>query len=183
MGYSRGRAEVVAGVLAVLLCSVCCTARHADIRLNDPARPADLTLEFHVIGETAPGHPLRQISMYVVEPNRRLRVAIGYRSARSFYPQVARVLTTEEYRTLVELVYERRLMAEPTGPLAEAAVKDHSTVPVLYRVDLCGWGLVNRYDTTPEESPPTEALLARLAILAGLKPTGPRTRNDTPDPA
>jgi len=160
------------GFLAVVLCLCGCMPRHADISMSDPDRPADLTLQFHVIGEPAPGHPLRQTSMYVVEPDRRLRVSIGYRSATSFYPQVARVLTAREYRSVVELVYERRLMAEPTGPLAEAAVKRTSTVPVLYRVDLSGWGLVNRYDTTPDESPPTEALLARLAILSGLKPPG-----------
>ena len=163
------------GLLAAVLCLCGCMQRHADTSMTDPARPADLTLQFHVIGEPAPGHPLRQTSMYVVEPDGRLRVSLGYRSTASFYPQVARVLTAWEYRDLVELVYERRLMAEPAGPLAEAAVKRTGTVPVLYRVDLSGWGLVNRYDTTPEESPPTEALLARLAILSGLKPPRPST--------
>ena len=147
--------------------------------MSDPARPADLTLQFHVIGEPAPGHPLRQTSMYVVEPDRRLRVSIGYRSANSFYPQVARVLTAWEYRELVKLVYERRLMAEPAGPRAEAAVNRRCTVPVLYRVDLSGWGLINRYDTMPDESPPTEALLARLAILSGLEPPRPNTRTSS----
>ena len=138
--------------------------------MNDPARPADLTLEFHVIGEPAPGDPLRQMSMYVLEPDRRLRVAIGYRSATSFYPQIARVLTPDEYDAVVKLVYERRLIAEPTSPVAEAAAKDGAAPPVLYRVDLTGWGLVNRYDTTPEESPPTEALLAKLVSASGLGP-------------
>lgn len=163
------------GLSAAVLCLCGCMQRHADISMSDPARPADLTLEFHVIGEPAPGHPLRQTSMYVVEPDRRLRVSIGFRSATSFYPQVARVLTAWEYRELVELVYERHLMAEPTGPIAEAAVNRRSSVPVLYRVDLSGWGLINRYDTTPEESPPTEALLVRLAALSGLNPPWSKT--------
>ena len=58
-------------------------------------------------------------------------------------------------------------MSEPTSPIAEAADKQTRPPPVIYRVDLSAWGLVNRYSTTAEESPPTAELLARLIAASG----------------
>ena len=164
-GTDRCRALTLLAIAAGLSLGSC-AGREPDIAVDDPTRPANLSVQFHVVGERAPGHSLRQTSMYVLEPDRNLRVALGYEAQVGFYPRLVRVISPSEYRAIVEFVHERRLMAEPTSPIAEAALKRGQVPPVLYRVDLSAWGLVNRYATTAEESPPTAALLTKL-VLAG----------------
>lgn len=162
----RRNAMLMLGVVLTLGLAACWSAG-PDIDFKDPTRPANLSIQFNVVGEAAPGDPLRQTSMYVLEPDHRLRVALGYRAQKSFYPAVVRTISAGEYDAIVRFVYARHLMAEPTSPIGEAAEQQGHNPPVLYRVDLSAWGLVNRYVSTAEESPPTAELLMMLVNASG----------------
>ena len=165
-GPEPDRGPLILLALALSVSQAGCLGGKPDIALNDPNRPANLSLQFQVDGERAPVHPLRQNAMYVLGTDRRLRLAVGFEARAGFYPAVLRVISPHEYEAIVKHVFDRRLMAEPTSPRADAAQRDGRPPPVLYRVDLSGWSLVNRYVTTPSESPPTAALLEHLVRAA-----------------
>jgi len=113
----------------------------------------------------------------VLLPNRRLHVALGYNLPQGFYPPLARIISRAEFEAIVRLVQRHRLLAEPTSPLAESPRPQQQPPPaVLYHVDMSAGGLINRYHTTPQESPPTGELLAMLVLASGgeLPPAKPR---------
>ncbi len=122
--------------------------------------PPDFALLLHVDGERATNNPLRQTAQYLVEPNRAFHAAVGGNIAADFYPQPIKTISREEYYDLAGHALANQLMAEPTSPRSQFV-----DARVVYTVELRSHGLLHRYTTTPEESPPTVQLLKRLVSL------------------
>ncbi|MCC7147082.1 MAG: hypothetical protein IT443_11610 [Phycisphaeraceae bacterium] len=130
---------------------------------------------------------MRQPSQYVLEPNRRLHVAIGPYATERYFPGVTRLLKPDDMQTLWQIIRSHHLLAEPTSPKAKALLdNDSQTQPtqqeVIYRVRIRASGRIAGYATTPEESPPTVRLLAELVRLRELPGQGflPTSPGNTP---
>lgn len=164
-----GRGAAVSKLLALVGCwhLAGCAVGEPGPFTGAAGRPADLAVEFSVEGHRATVNMLRQPGMYVLDPSRRLRYAHGRGSPEGFYPREQRTVPPREFRLIERLVHDRRLLAEPTSPRAEAVLRGEADAPVLYRVIISGWGQINRYVTTPEESPPSVELLAKLVLASG----------------
>jgi hypothetical protein len=132
----------------------------------DPLNPVDFTLSVYVVGDARADKPIHRTAMYVLEADRRLFVGEGYTVEGGYRPPLKKIVSQSDYRAIVELVYERGLLAEPSSPRGERAVRYGAGDSVVYHVDMIGWGRINRYVTTPEESPTTAQLVARLIIAS-----------------
>lgn len=129
--------------------------------------PNDFALEFVVKGDAGSRDPMERSSVFILEADRRLRVAEGPMVAQGLYPRRVRPLTHEQFAAIVAHVNERNLMAEPTSPAGELAQRGRLNPRVMYHVDVSMDGRINRYVTTPEESPPTVALHTLLRVASG----------------
>ncbi len=127
--------------------------------------PPHLALNVLVMGQPDATNGLRRTARYVLESNRTLRVAHGREAIRLTYPPIARRLGQAQIASLVRLVVDQHLMAEPTSPLAEASGRGEKA-DVLYELEIASDRRTHRYRTTPDESPPTVRLLAELVRLA-----------------
>jgi hypothetical protein len=124
---------------------------------QDAATPAERPAE----DEAAATDPTRQPSQYILEPDRTLRVALGPGVSQRIYPPATASLSPAEVGELHALVERGDLMHfQPPGPPAG---------PVRYQVILTAQGRTHRYETGPQDSPATEALLRRLVVLRGGK--------------
>jgi hypothetical protein len=132
----------------------------------DPLNPVDFTLSVYVEGDVRADKPIHRTAMFVLEADRRLYVGAGYTVEGGYRPPLKKILSPGNYRSIVELVYERGLLAEPTSPRGEQAKRYGVRDAVVYHVDMVGWGRINRYVTTPDESPTTAQLVARLIVAS-----------------
>jgi len=156
-------------IVATLLCCSGCQwwFVRPDAPIENPLRPADFSMSFYVEGEGPYADPIRRTAMFVLESDRRLYAETGMRRPNGYRPRLTRVLTTAEYESIVALIHKRHLTSEPTSPLARIHARGDEPASVLYHVDITGWGEINRYVTTPEESSPSADLLVRLILAAG----------------
>ncbi|MCC7408006.1 MAG: hypothetical protein IT442_08040 [Phycisphaeraceae bacterium] len=172
-------------LISVLLITVIltgCTGKKATTNTPDP--PADFTLEVyihHFDADTSPaaasamGRAVRQTSQYLLEPNRDLRAVMGPWVSDRIYPPPVRRLTYAQLQTLWKIIQVNHLLAEPTSPNGQILMEhlgkrsaNPLSVPapaILYRVRILAGGRTYEFSTTPQESPPTLALIAELVKL------------------
>lgn len=124
--------------------------------------PADLAISIYVIGEPGAKDPLRRTSMFVLQPDRSLFAGRGLQVDSGYRPPLLGRITATQFESIVRIVRDHSLIAEPTSP--GSAPEEHPSVA--YEVDITAWGMINRYRTTPHESPPTTQLLAQLMAAA-----------------
>ncbi len=155
--------RTIIAVIAMGITGCAWFRRPVDAPAIDRRYPADFAVSFTVAGEPAPAQPVRQNCVFVLERDRTLYGAVGIRVDHSYRPGRLGRITPGQYDDIVQWVNDRSLMAEPTSPDAQGS----QPPPVLYDVQLIGWGMINHYRTTPEESPPTVTLLAKLIVAAG----------------
>ena len=156
------RAYVVA---LLVVCSALAGCRKPIAMPPKPTVPSDFVLTVNIRGDSGPHEPGRYPSQYIVEPDRRLRAALGAGVSPHYYPKLTRVLTPGQMQSLWEQIERNHLTAEPTSPTAEADLLGTTSAPVLYRVTIISHGRTHRYATTPAESPPTRKLIEQLIDL------------------
>jgi hypothetical protein len=101
--------------------------------------------------------------MFVLEPNRSLYAGLGLQVDRGYRPPLLGRITASQFDSIVRIVLDRNLIAEPTSLGSQADMHP----AVVYKVEISAWGMINRYRTTPDESPPTAKLLAKLITASG----------------
>jgi len=164
---SHRRSIPLFALLAALLSLASCAAPEHESRASLQAMPTDFALEVYVIGKgDASADLANRTAHYVVEPNRRFRVTAGPRATERRFPRIARVLRPWEYEDLFARIKSGSLMTEAStdAGLRLAAWPDESGA-LGYDVLITAYGKTHRYATTPEESPATASLVARLAEL------------------
>ncbi len=127
--------------------------------------PGDFSLLVHIEGDRPAYEPAGYTSQYVIETNRRLRVALGPGARADYFPRKTCRLTTDQIELLYHFVIENHLPAEPSSPQAESRAGGDAPASIVYTVTLSGEGSTHRYRTTPDESPATLALVRRLIEL------------------
>lgn len=133
-----------------------------------PASTRSFSLSLYVDGQDDSTNPLAQTARYLVLANRQLHVMLGQAARQRTYPKPYRALRVDEFDRVVRFVDEHHLLAEPTSPaVREMEHEGRSDLPVRYELTVTRNGRTNRYVTTPEESPPTTALLAALSSFRG----------------
>lgn len=156
-------------VLTLALAAGCTPPEH-DKRLAEVNPPPDFAIEFFVHGSSDGSDRRVMRSNYVLEPNRNLRVELGSHQEQDAFPRFYRQLTFAQFESISEIVRKAKLHAEPTSP--NASTSGAASNVLIYEVKVTAWGRTNRYRTTPEESPPTAELLAKLVELGGGSTTG-----------
>ena len=144
---------------------VSCTEYGNDPRWFQHSVPPDFALQLQVSGHAGTEDPLRRSSLYVLEPNRRLRMAIGSDADKTSFPTVIQILSPSAFEAIFRFVETQHLLAEPTSPVADQAMIDRASHEVIYHVEIYTHSRLHRYATTPTESPPTVQLLAKLIEL------------------
>lgn len=171
---------MVLGVIGGALLAACTPVEGTTPRTLNPQQvPANFALDITIIGEaTANGHAWRT-ARYVLEPDRTLRVGVGPGAATGGFPPIWRRLSRSTIAELWRQINRDHLLAEPTSPLAEAALRQANqdvqrlrARERLYRVRINAGGDEAAYWTTQHESPPTASLIHALRKAAGLA-TGP----------
>jgi hypothetical protein len=120
-----------------------------------------------VDGDPASSDPLRLTARYVVEANRRFRVAWGAWATERTFPPVYRSLQPAEYDALFRRVEAAGLLNERTRPAAQAASEAASRPAglVIYDVAVTARGRTRFFRVRPEDSPATADLLRELVAL------------------
>ncbi|MCC7204177.1 MAG: hypothetical protein IT441_03795 [Phycisphaeraceae bacterium] len=159
-----------------------CAGKKIAANTTDP--PADFTIEVYIHHFDADmslatasmmGRAVRQTSQYLLEPNRDLRAIMGPWASDRIYPPPVRRLTYAQFQSLWKIIQVNHLLAEPTSPNGQVLMdhlgkrsSDPLGVPspaILYRVRILAGGKSYEFSTTPQESPPTLALIAELVKL------------------
>ena len=139
-----------------------CAAMTVDQPANRLHPPSDFALVLHIQGHDLAADPAHYTSQYIIEPNRKLRTALGQGTTAKYFPDLTRQLSPIEFDVLSELVLQNHLMAEPTSPGVEEQAVPPQAASTIYTVSITSNGRTNRYATTPHESPATFSLVKTL---------------------
>jgi hypothetical protein len=164
---------------AVLLLATLASCATQPVRHDARHTPGDFALDLLVIAAAESNASndsdrLHRTARYVLEPNRRLHVGIGRGAVVGGFPPAWRMIEPADVADLWRHVHRDHLLAEPTSPLAEQQLAEAGDAANLrppqpiYRIRIIAAGREHQYWTTPQESPPSTALLRRLLTAAAL---------------
>lgn len=163
---SPGSRRSIPIILSLLMLGILltpgCQRAHDDPRLADRPYPADFGLVYQVVSleESEDGAPTRQPGVYIVEPDRTLRVALGSGATAGYYPPSTATLTPNQMAQLWRLVQQAELIDQPADIHADDTVK--------YHIQITARGKRHLLHATPAHHPQSAAILRYLAELSGL---------------